>query len=63
MVPGEAVNTDAELWVDPEVWREVVTMVGQASALLHRRAQPPGSSGTERVSMTAALFRMPSEQR
>ncbi|MGD8194309.1 ArsR/SmtB family transcription factor [Herbiconiux sp. P18] len=55
-VEGPQVTTDAELWVDADTWRRVVLMVGQASALLHARAQPPRSPGTGPVSMTAALF-------
>lgn len=50
--------TDAELWVDPEVWREVLEKTGDASHQLHAEAQPPGTEGTLRVSMTAVLFRM-----
>ncbi len=53
---GPAVTTDAELWVDPEVWRRVVRHVGEASALLHAAARPPRTPGTRPVSMTAALF-------
>lgn len=53
---GPAVTTDAELWVDPDVWRRVVRHVGEASALLHAAAQPPRTPGTRPVSMTAALF-------
>jgi DNA-binding transcriptional ArsR family regulator len=54
-VDGPAVNTDADLHVDPEVWRRVVEMVGDASRLLHASARPAGAD-TIRVSMTAALF-------
>ncbi|GAB3799247.1 hypothetical protein GCM10028798_12250 [Humibacter antri] len=56
--PGPSVNTDAELWVAPEVWRKVVEMVGEASALLHSSAAPPRSKGAVPVSMTTALFRV-----
>ena len=56
--PGQGSFTDAELWVDPEVWREVVEAAGEASMRLHRAAQAPGAEGTIRVSMTTALFRM-----
>lgn len=55
---GPGVTTDAELWVDPEVWRRVVHHVAEASALLHAAARPPRSPGTQPVSMTAALFRL-----
>lgn len=57
-IDGPSVNTDAELWVTPEVWREVVGKVGEASALLHASAQPPRTEGTVTVSMTTALFRL-----
>ena len=53
---GPGVSADAELWVDPEVWRRVVQHVAEASALLHAAARPPRTPGTRPVSMTAALF-------
>jgi DNA-binding transcriptional ArsR family regulator len=56
--PGPSVSTDAELWVEPEVWRQVVRRIGEASALLHAAAQRPRTPGTMPVSMTAALFPM-----
>ena len=55
---GPGVTTDAELWVDPEVWRRVVHHVAEASTLLHQAARPPRTPGTQPVSMTAALFRL-----
>lgn len=55
-IDGPAISTDAELWVDPAVWRRIVQHVGEASALLHAAARPPRTPGTQRVSMTAALF-------
>lgn len=57
---GSSIWTDAELWVAPEVWERVVSLVGDAAALLHASAQPPRSEGTERVAMTTALFTMAS---
>ncbi|PPG19546.1 ArsR family transcriptional regulator [Rathayibacter sp. AY1E8] len=53
---GPQLSTDAELWVDPEVWRRVVRHVGEASALLHAAARPPRTPGTAPVSMTTAMF-------
>jgi DNA-binding transcriptional ArsR family regulator len=53
---GPALTTDAELWVDPQIWGRIVQHVGEASALLHAAAQPPRTPGTRPVSMTAALF-------
>lgn len=55
-IDGPAITTDAELWVDPALWRRIVQHVGEASALLHAAAQPPRTPGTRPVSMTAALF-------
>lgn len=57
---GPGVWTDAELWVAPEVWEQVVSLVGDAAALLHASAQPARSEGTGRVAMTTALFTMTS---
>lgn len=55
---------DAELWVDPELWRETVEAVRALSERLHQRAMPPHSPGTVRVSTTISLFEMePGESR
>ncbi len=53
---GPKTNVDADLWVAPEVWQQVVDAIGDASAVLHAAAVPPRSPGAVRVSMTAALF-------
>lgn len=53
---GPKTNVDADLWVAPEVWQQVVDGVGDAAALLHAAAVPPRSPEAVRVSMTAALF-------
>ena len=56
--PGRQAFTDAELWVEPQLWAEVVRAVGEASSRLHAAAHPPRTAGTVRVSMTTALFEM-----
>jgi DNA-binding transcriptional ArsR family regulator len=53
---------DAELWVEPEVWRDVRDRIAQASADLHRAAQAPRTPGTVRTSTTVALFEMVTEE-
>ncbi len=50
--------TDAELWVTPEVFDEVRTLLKQCSDRLHGAAQPPRSDGTVKVAMTSAIFEM-----
>jgi DNA-binding transcriptional ArsR family regulator len=50
--------TDAELWVDPIVWEQVVDQARELSRLLHAAAEPPRTAGTVRVSATLALFEM-----
>jgi DNA-binding transcriptional ArsR family regulator len=50
--------TDAELWVAPEVWDQVVSLVEEASRLVHAEARPPRSRGTLHVNLSAALFEM-----
>lgn len=50
--------TDAELWVEPEVFERVRSMVHEASLLLHAEARPPRTVGTVPVAMTAAVFQM-----
>ncbi|WP_212831061.1 transcriptional regulator [Catellatospora sp. TT07R-123] len=59
MIPGGAnFLTDAELWVDPDQWREIRDRVAAAADDLHRIAQRPHTPGTLHVSATIALFRM-----
>jgi DNA-binding transcriptional ArsR family regulator len=55
---GKSSHTDAELWVGPEVWDDVVAATAEASRRLHAEAQPPRTEGTIRVSMSAMLFQM-----
>lgn len=55
---GRGTTTDAELWVEPEVWDDVRDRVADATRELHLRAQPPRREGTVRVSATVALFEM-----
>ena len=50
--------TDAELWVDPQVWTDVRDRITTASTDLHLAAHPPRTPGTIRVSATIALFEM-----
>lgn len=55
--PGTpASSTDAELWVAPEVWDEVVAAVEAASLTLHAAARPPRTAGTRRVALTTVAF-------
>lgn len=53
-----ATDTDAELWVSPATWAQVVDRVNAASRVLHSRAKPPRTPGTVHVNMSAALFQM-----
>ena len=50
------VMADAELWVDPEVWKEVRKRIAEAAVDLHNAAQPPRTPGTVRTSTTVAMF-------
>lgn len=54
--------SDAELWVRPETWREVVDLLKQASRRLHEEALPPRTEGTVRTGLTLAAFRMSEER-
>lgn len=53
-----ALNADAELWVEPEVWEEARQLVERAAILVHAEARPPHTEGTVHVNLTAALFQM-----
>lgn len=48
--------TDAEMWVTPEVWEQVISHVQRASSLIHSEAQPPRTEGTVHVNLTALAF-------
>jgi DNA-binding transcriptional ArsR family regulator len=56
--PGHAGSTDAELWVDPGTWQEVVDTVMEAAKRLHAAARPPRAEGTVRTSTTVSMFLM-----
>lgn len=55
---GNVSGTDAELWLEPKVWEQVVELVHQASLLAHTSALPARTSGTLRTSFTSTLFEM-----
>jgi DNA-binding transcriptional ArsR family regulator len=56
-VPGNYL-ADAELWVDPQVWRDARDRIASAARDLHDAAQAPRSPGTVRTSTTVVLFEM-----
>jgi DNA-binding transcriptional ArsR family regulator len=57
--PGRRASlTDAELWVDPEVWARLLKQASALSQELHDAARPPRTPGTVRVSATLALFEL-----
>ncbi len=56
-------NCDAEVWVDPQAWGQVRSMVAEAALLLHASARPPRSEGTVHVNMTTALFTMTDQKK
>ena len=53
---GPANFTDADLWVTPDVWKQAVDLVTQASRLVHASAQPPRTEGTMRANLSVAAF-------
>lgn len=55
---GKVSGTDAELWLEPEVWEQVVELVHQASLLAHASALPAHTPGALRTSFTSTLFEM-----
>lgn len=59
---GPTTSTDAELWVRPEVWSDIVDRVAAAMHDLHQSARPPRTPGTIRTSSTAMLFEMEADR-
>ncbi len=57
------VFTDADLWVDPDVWQRVQDLVLEASRLVHASARPPRTKGTLRTNLTVAAFRLRDDAR
>lgn len=55
---GKVSGTDAELWLEPDVWEQVVELAHQASLLAHTSALPAHTPGTIRTSFTSTLFEM-----
>lgn len=55
---GKVSGTDAELWLEPTVWKQVVELVHQASLLAHASALPARTPGVLRTSFTSTLFEM-----
>lgn len=54
----KAALTDAEMWVEPEVWVEILDHLATASQLVHDKARPPHSEGTIHVNVTTMAFQM-----
>lgn len=50
--------TDADLWVEPQVWERVTALLEEAGSLLHGSARPPRTEGTVRVALSVAAFRL-----
>lgn len=49
---------DAELWVDPDVWRDARDRIKEVVDGLHQAARKPHTPGAIRTSTTVALFTM-----
>ncbi|THI95546.1 helix-turn-helix transcriptional regulator [Nocardioides sp.] len=52
------VIADAELWLAPETWQQVVDLLKQASRLMHEGALPPRTDGAVKANLSLAAFRM-----
>ncbi|RCV48647.1 helix-turn-helix domain-containing protein [Marinitenerispora sediminis] len=50
--------TDAELWIDPQVWRDVLERAHQLGTDLHTAARAPHTPGAVPVNATLLLFEM-----
>lgn len=51
-------DSDAEVWLEPDDWQQARDLVMQASRLIHDRAKPPRAEGTVHVNFMAILFEM-----
>jgi len=57
-IDGQALSTDAEVWVTPETWQKARELVQEASRLVHQEALHPHTAGSVHVNFQAELFRM-----
>ncbi|WP_067428698.1 ArsR/SmtB family transcription factor [Nocardioides jensenii] len=55
---SKALLSDAEMWVDPETWQQVLELTQEAARLIHDSAQPPRTDGTVHVNLTTLAFEM-----
>ncbi|WP_018683620.1 ArsR/SmtB family transcription factor [Actinokineospora enzanensis] len=56
--PGTPEVASAELWIDQEVWENLVADVRDLNSRLRDAAQPPRTPGTVRVSTTISAFEL-----
>ncbi|MFI8851431.1 helix-turn-helix domain-containing protein [Streptomyces sp. NPDC053499] len=54
--------TDAEVWLEPQVWERVRRCVHELGDEVHRHALPPGTEDAVRVSATLVLFAMKAQE-
>jgi hypothetical protein len=50
--------SDAEVWINREVWDDVCGLVQQAVQLVHHEAGTPHAEGSVHVSFTALMFEL-----
>ncbi|PKT73210.1 ArsR family transcriptional regulator [Streptomyces populi] len=53
---GEGVTVDAELWVDPRIWRNVRERLVELADELHEAARPPHTPGTTPLGVSMMAF-------
>lgn len=53
---GDGVTSDAELWVDPQVWEDARRALVEATDALHAAARPPRTEGTMPVGLSLMAF-------
>jgi DNA-binding transcriptional ArsR family regulator len=56
--PTGKLLADADLWLEPETWKDLRTRIRELVRDLHDAAQPPRTPGTIRTSTTVAMFEM-----
>lgn len=58
VAPGAASYSDLEAWVPVEAWHRALSLLHEASQLLHAEARPAGTADTVHVSATSHAFTM-----
>lgn len=59
---GPWYDADADMWVPPQVWQQVLELSHRAGTLMHEHAQPPRTPGAVHASFTTVAFTLQGQE-